>query len=84
MIFAINCLLVFVLMFTCDVIWALYFRFVNNKKALPASICGVLLYLFGSAVTIKWVENSIYLIPAVLGAFLGTYITVTVMKRSGS
>lgn len=79
----INCLMVFSLMFTCDVIWALYFRFVTHKKALPASICGVMIYLFGSVVTIKWVENSLYLIPAVLGAFLGTYITVTVMKRSG-
>ena len=78
--FATNCLLVFLLMFTCDVVWALYFRFVNDKKALLAGVCGVLIYMFGSAVTIKWMEDSRYLIPAAIGAFLGTYTTVKVLK----
>lgn len=78
--FILNCLMVFVLMFTCDVVWALYFRFVNDKRALPASICGVMIYMFGSMVTIKWMEDSRYLIPATVGAFLGTYITIKVLK----
>ena len=80
MMFILNCLLVFALMFICDVIWAAYFRFINDKQAMPASICGVLIYLFGSLVTIKWMEDSRFLIPAMAGAFLGTYITVKVMK----
>lgn len=78
--FILNCLLVFILMFICDVIWAAYFRFINDKQALPASICGVLIYLFGSLVTIKWMEDVRYLAPAMVGAFLGTYITVKVMR----
>lgn len=78
--FIINCLLVFTLMFITDVVWAFYIKLISDKKAFLSSVCGVLIYYFGSLVTLKWIEDSRYLIPAMAGAFFGTYITVKVMK----
>lgn len=78
--FFLNCILVFILMFVTDVVWTVYFNFISQKLPKQAAISGVLIYLLSSCVTLKYVENVWYLIPAMLGAYFGTYFTVKYMK----
>lgn len=72
----INSLLVFTFMFIIDVVWTDYFIYVEKRRALPAGICSVIIYGLGSYTTLKWVEEPLYVVPAVIGAFFGTYCTV--------
>lgn len=69
-------ILVFCFMFLADVIWTYYFIYIEKRYPIRAATTGTLIYLLSSFVTIKWMENQSYLIPACLGAFLGTWYTV--------
>lgn len=53
-----------------------YIRRTDQGKALPASFFASFLLLIGGSVVIIYVENKLYLIPAIIGTFLGTYISI--------
>ena len=74
-------LLVFLGAGLADVVWALYIRRAGEGKAASAGFLAALIILFGAYITIEYVENHWYLIPAVVGAFVGTYITVVLDKK---
>ncbi len=59
-----------------DFIYAIYYIFVSKKKAFMASNAAVALYLIGSFSTIAYLGNYLYLVPIVLGSYIGTYIAV--------
>jgi hypothetical protein len=68
-------------MFFTDVFWTLLVLKTAQGRKLSAAIFSVIL-VFLSAVTItSFVENYWYVIPAALGAFLGTYVTVRRDRR---
>jgi hypothetical protein len=71
-----TALFVFIATGVADVIWVLYIRRVNQGKALASSIFGVIIWFLSAAVVVEYVENKWYLIPAGLGAFIGTYCMV--------
>jgi hypothetical protein len=49
---------------------------VADKNALHASFWGSIIILFGAVSTTSYVEDHTLILPAVLGAFIGTYITI--------
>lgn len=65
-------LLVFGAMFVTDVVWAKYTQAVAKRQPVRAGFWSVGIILAGAYVTMSYVEDAWYLIPAVLGAFLGT------------
>ena len=71
---------VMVFMFLADVCWALYFMKITDRKAAQAGFWAVMIYLFGALTVTSYMEDKKLIIPALIGSFLGTYITVKFKK----
>jgi len=77
----IKSVLVFLATVLSDTLWAMYIRRTNLGKALSASSLSAVIVLTAGVVAIEYVNNNWYLIPAALGAFVGTYITIKFDNR---
>lgn len=66
-------------MLAYDWLWAKYTIYVSQKRAAMAALSSGSILLIGSAATLAMVSDTKALVPAVLGAMLGTYLAV---KRS--
>lgn len=69
-------------MFFLDVAWARYTASVALQKRTEASFMASFIILLTGTVTISYTTDMWMLIPAALGAFVGTYVTVR--KRDDS
>jgi hypothetical protein len=69
-------ILVFIATGVGDMFWTFYIRRTSEGRALQASLFSAAIMIAGGIVIITYVENKWYLIPATLGAFVGTYLTV--------
>lgn len=78
--YILNSLMIFSIMVIVDVIWTLYLSSVQNNKPFSAGLCSIFIYLTSAITTTKWVENKNYILPALVGAFLGTYLVVKYKK----
>lgn len=58
-----------------DFIWSVYIKSLSKDRMLRAAIFASLAVLFEAAAVIIYVGNYWTLIPAIIGAFLGTYLT---------
>jgi len=67
---------VFCLMVFVDFFWARYISDAATGKALAASVWATLLFASSGYVTAAYVKNKWLLIPASIGAFVGTYAGV--------
>lgn len=72
----IDYILVFLSVCAADALWAEYIQAVADNRALLAGLYSIFVYLAGAYAVTKYIENKKMLIPAILGAFIGTYITV--------
>lgn len=72
----IDYILVFISVLAADIVWAKYIQAVAEHRALLSGFYSVFVYLAGAYAVTKYIENKKLLIPAVFGAFIGTYITV--------
>jgi len=72
-------LCVFIAYFCIDFLMAYYTMAVVAKRAVMASTSGAVIYLMTSYGVINYTQNYWYIIPIVLGSWLGTY---TYVKRS--
>lgn len=63
-------------MFVLDVTFALYTRRVAQGAALSSAIFASTICLLGATVVVGYMEDKLYIFAAMIGAFLGTYITV--------
>lgn len=70
-------LLCFVVMTITDVCWAKYTKTAADSKPLPASLWSVSLFVLGGLTVVTYTSNPVLLIPASIGAFVGTYIGAT-------
>lgn len=80
MIFALQCLGVFALLVVVDIAWATYVKSAADGKPVRAAIAAGALYVMGAIVTMSYVNDHRFLVPAVAGSIVGTYIGV---KRGG-
>lgn len=71
---------VFSIALLVDILWVLYIRAVSKDLALMASFLGTALYASSAYVTINYVADNYMLIPALLGAFVGTGIAMKLGK----
>lgn len=71
----------FFAIFMLDVVYTYYLRCVNNNEILGASFWSIACYLLGSLAVINYTTNHWLLIPAVVGAFCGTYVGMKIKKN---
>lgn len=78
----IKFVLVLVSVALADVAWAKYVLHTAQHKPLSASIFAVFITVIGGFNAIQYVESGGWsLIPAGIGAFIGTYIPILLEKR---
>jgi hypothetical protein len=75
--YALKFLLVMITLFVADVFWALYFLKIQEKNPLMSGIYGSVIYLLGAVAVTQYTEDKSF----VIGAFLGTYVTVEWKRR---
>jgi Na+-translocating ferredoxin:NAD+ oxidoreductase RnfE subunit len=78
---AMKFILVFFAIFVSDCVWTLYISAVAKSKPVMASIFSGLTVLLGMVATIVVVNEPKYIVPAVLGAVLGTYLMMKWSER---
>ena len=81
MTFLIQAVLVFVALFITDVCWAYYINQVKDESPIHAAKWAVFLYGTSLVGTVSIVGNWWMVIPALTGAFCGTYLAVWLNKR---
>jgi hypothetical protein len=69
-------LLTFFALFFTDILYTHYIKSVNERNALRASVLAVMVFLIASVAVIEYTTNHWLLIPACLGAFCGTYVSL--------
>lgn len=67
---------VFVAMAVLDFFWADYTASIAGKKSHRASFMAVLIILFSGFVTTSYVADKWLLIPAGMGAYAGTWLSI--------
>lgn len=72
----IEVILIFLATTVSDILWVFYIRRTGEGKAIAAATFSALIVLLGGLVVLAYVGNTWYLIPAALGAFVGTLITI--------
>lgn len=68
--------LVFVFMVLVDIVWAEYTKAVTASRPFVAGIWTMGIIVFGAFPTIAYVNDHTMLIPAALGGFCGTYLSI--------
>ncbi|MCF7898784.1 MAG: hypothetical protein K9L31_02445 [Candidatus Pacebacteria bacterium] len=63
-----------------DALWALYMIKVTAKAPFLAATYGSLIHILTAFTVISYTKNYLYLIPLVIGSFVGTYLTVKFAK----
>lgn len=69
-------LLVFAAGFVTDFLWALYISETAAMREWTAATYGALIYVASATMIISYTGNMWFLIPGVLGGWLGTFIVV--------
>jgi hypothetical protein len=62
--------------FVQDIFWTLYIRKVATGKPIISAFLSVAILLIGGYITINFVKNYFLLLPAGIGAFVATLITI--------
>ena len=65
-----------------DALWALYMIKVTAKAPFLAASYGSLIHILTAFTVISYTKNYLYLIPLVVGSFIGTYLVVLYEKKS--
>lgn len=63
-----------------DALYALYTIRLSERKALQSATSGIFIHLFTALTVISYTKNSFYIIPLLIGSFVGTYLVVKFAK----
>ena len=70
-----------VAMILADVCWTMYFIETEKRRSIHAGLWSAAILLFGSVVTINYVDDHRLLIAAIIGSFLGVVATIEYKKQ---
>ncbi len=76
-----NMIFIFFVVLIADMLWVHYIDYVATYKPILAANFAVLVYGASSVAIIAYTSDAIYLIPAFVGAWIGTYVIVKWKKR---
>lgn len=68
-------------MFLADICWAYYFIKIEERRSAAAGIWAALIYIFGAFTVTSYIDDKSLIAAAMIGSFLGTYVTVEYKKR---
>jgi hypothetical protein len=71
----------FFAIFLLDVVYTYYLRCIADNHVMGASVWSVACYILGSIAVINYTTNHWLLIPAMAGAFCGTYVGMKLKKQ---
>jgi hypothetical protein len=71
-----TAVIIFVAYFIFDVLYAQYTINVTRGDAFRAANYGTLVYVVSAFGIINYVENYLYLIPMMIGGWIGAYISI--------
>jgi hypothetical protein len=74
----------FFAIFLLDVVYTYYLRCVTDNNVLGASFWSIACYVLGSIAVINYTSNHWLLIPAMAGAFCGTFVGMKIKKNTVS
>jgi len=69
-------IVIFIALFFTDIVWALYIRWSSQGKAARAGIASIFIYVIGAFTIGEFIKDVWVLIPASIGCFAGTYVTI--------
>lgn len=69
-------------MILADMCWAFYISNVSKEKSIRAGMWSGLILVFGAFTAINYIHDNTLLLAAIIGAFLGTIISVEYNKRN--
>lgn len=81
MIYTLKFIGVLLAMGLADVCWAYYFITIDERKSVAAGIWAVFIYMFGAFTVTSYMEDRSLIIAAMIGSFVGTYLTVEYKKK---
>ena len=74
-------LFIFVVIILTDVAYVFYVRRVTGGRSVSAALISSFITLLGAVLVISYTVNKLYIVPLVLGSFVGTYIAVSLDTR---
>ena len=77
----IDYLVSFLAIFLLDAVYTYYLRCVALDQKLQASFWSIACYILGSVAVINYTTNHWLVIPAIIGAFFGTYVGMSLKKE---
>ncbi len=78
----IDIIIVFLSLFITDIAWAMYIDKVKNGTPMSSALLATFMFGVMAVGTISYVKNPWLLIPALFGAFAGTYVGVIINNRN--
>ena len=78
----IESIITFFSIFLLDIVYTYYLRCVADNNVLGASFWSVACYILGSAAVISYTTNHWLVIPAIAGAFCGTFAGMKIKKHN--
>lgn len=72
--------IIFITYVIIDILYALYVIYVGKKNALISASISAVMYTFIAYGVVNYSKNPYYIIPLIIGAWLGTYIVVKFKK----
>lgn len=79
--FAVKFALVFMSLVVVDICWTLYISKVNEGRAAAAACWSAMIMVCGAFATVSYLHDIRLLVAAVMGAWVGTYVTVAFKNR---
>ena len=74
-------LVTFLAVFATDILYVYFLKSVQNNRILSASLWSVVVTFTASVAVINYTTDHLALIPALLGAFTGTWFGMRYQKR---
>ena len=71
----------FFAIFFLDVVNAWYIKAISDERPFMASVWAVVVTLASSVAIISYTRDNTMVIPALAGAFIGTYVGIVIRKR---
>jgi uncharacterized membrane protein YfcA len=72
----------FLSLFFTDIFYTYYLKAVQKNEAIKASIWAVVVFCVACVAVINYTTNHVLLVPAALGAFLGTYVGIKLRNET--
>ena len=77
-----TCVVLFVVYFIFDILYAKYILAVSKLRALRSANISAVLYILSAIGTLSYVDNILYIVPILGGTWLGTYLSLAVATKN--